>query len=432
MSIAISEDHRALADVAAAVLTKREARAAARALLESAEEPLPELWDDIVEMGWLGLHLSEDYGGSGYGIEEVAVVVEQFGRFLAPGPFVPTVIASALVATVASDEVKAQLLPGLAGGESRAGIATSGDVAVADGAAPGSAGPCSAAGSPTCSCSPAGADVAVFEGGGGVAGEMPNLDPTLGPARDARRRARHRAAGCPTRPCRPGPRDPVGRGRRHRPRVHRAGRRVRQGADAVRPGHRDVPGGEAPLRQHGRRHRAGDRLRRVGRRPRRVDRRRPAHLRRRGRRHPRRTGRRPVRQPQHPGARRHRLHLGARRPPLHAPGHGDRGDHRRRAGGRRPHVDLTRRASPGQGHRPARPRPSRSATRSRPSPRASRGCPPRTSARADRDRLRDAALAEALGPRRRRRRAARHRAGVRRRPASSGRPTASPAGSSSR
>ena len=54
MSIAITDDHRALADTASEMLQKRDARGAARALLESKTEDLPDLWRDIVELGWLG------------------------------------------------------------------------------------------------------------------------------------------------------------------------------------------------------------------------------------------------------------------------------------------------------------------------------------------------------------------------------------------
>ena len=54
MSIAITEDHRALADTAADFLAKRDARGAARDLLEAADEGLPPFWGDLVELGWLG------------------------------------------------------------------------------------------------------------------------------------------------------------------------------------------------------------------------------------------------------------------------------------------------------------------------------------------------------------------------------------------
>ena len=67
MSIAITNNHRALAETASSFLTKREALAAARELLEAPDEPRPALWDELVSMGWLGLHLPKEFGGSGYG-----------------------------------------------------------------------------------------------------------------------------------------------------------------------------------------------------------------------------------------------------------------------------------------------------------------------------------------------------------------------------
>ena len=80
MSIAITDDHKALADTASDFLLKRDALGAARALLEAPEEGVPDLWKALVDLGWLGLHVPEDLGGSGYGLEELVVVVEQLGR----------------------------------------------------------------------------------------------------------------------------------------------------------------------------------------------------------------------------------------------------------------------------------------------------------------------------------------------------------------
>src|SRR3546814_3962152 len=116
MSIAITEDHRALADTAADLLAKRDARGAARALLEAPDEPLPDLWKDLAGLGWLGLHIPEEHGGSGFTLEELAVVLEALGRAVAPGPFVPSVIASAVIAAAGDDATKGDLLPGLADG----------------------------------------------------------------------------------------------------------------------------------------------------------------------------------------------------------------------------------------------------------------------------------------------------------------------------
>jgi 3-oxochol-4-en-24-oyl-CoA dehydrogenase len=63
MSIAITDDHRALAQTASDLLTKRDARGAARALLEAPSEELPQFWDELVGLGWLGLHVPEQHGG---------------------------------------------------------------------------------------------------------------------------------------------------------------------------------------------------------------------------------------------------------------------------------------------------------------------------------------------------------------------------------
>src|SRR6478672_3231732 len=57
MSIAITDDHRALADTASDLLRKRDSRGAARALLEAPTEERPDLWKDLAGLGWLGLHV---------------------------------------------------------------------------------------------------------------------------------------------------------------------------------------------------------------------------------------------------------------------------------------------------------------------------------------------------------------------------------------
>ena len=65
MSIAITEDHRALADTVRDFLAKHQSRAAARALLEAPAEPNASFYADAADLGWLGLHVPEALGGSG-------------------------------------------------------------------------------------------------------------------------------------------------------------------------------------------------------------------------------------------------------------------------------------------------------------------------------------------------------------------------------
>ena len=139
MSIAITEDHRALASTASDFLRKHDARGAARELLEADHEPLPPFWDALRALGWSGLHLPEAAGGAGYGLPELVVVVEELGRAIAPGPFVPSAIAGAVLAAVGSEELQQRLLPGLADGSTVGAVGLDGAVELRGGALHGSA-----------------------------------------------------------------------------------------------------------------------------------------------------------------------------------------------------------------------------------------------------------------------------------------------------
>lgn len=180
MGIAITDDHRELAEVARGFLTSQKARWAARSLLDATDEPRPGFWQHLVELGWLGLHVDEEYGGSGFGLPELVVVIEELGRAVAPGPFVPTVIASAVIAKDGTAEQKSRLLRGLIDGTVTAGIGLGSDVRVNDGVAEGEAGIVLGAGLAELLLIAAGDDVLVLERGrDGVSVEVPeNFDPT--------------------------------------------------------------------------------------------------------------------------------------------------------------------------------------------------------------------------------------------------------------
>ena len=184
MGIALTDDHRELADVARAFLTSQKARWAARSLLDAPDEARPPFWHDLVELGWLGVHIDEEYGGSGYGLPELVVVIDELGRAVAPGPFVPTVIASAVIAKDGTADQKARLLPGLIDGTVTAGIGLDSQVQVKggpkNGIASGEAGIVLGAGLAELLLIAAGDDVLVLERDrAGVSVEVPdNLDPT--------------------------------------------------------------------------------------------------------------------------------------------------------------------------------------------------------------------------------------------------------------
>jgi 3-oxochol-4-en-24-oyl-CoA dehydrogenase len=184
MGIALTDDHRELADVARAFLTSQKARWEARSLLDAPDEARPPFWHDLVELGWLGLHVDEEHGGSGYGLPELVVVIEELGRAVAPGPFVPTVIASAVIAKEGTADQKARLLAGLVDGTVTAGIGLDSQVQVKggpkNGIAAGEAGVVLGAGLAELLLITAGDDVLMLERDrAGVSVEVPgNFDPT--------------------------------------------------------------------------------------------------------------------------------------------------------------------------------------------------------------------------------------------------------------
>src|SRR2546426_11358059 len=75
------------------------------------------LWSQMIELGWPALTVPEGAGGLGMGAVELAVVVEELGRVLAPGPYLPTVTQFApVVAEAGSGEQQERFLGGVAAG----------------------------------------------------------------------------------------------------------------------------------------------------------------------------------------------------------------------------------------------------------------------------------------------------------------------------
>src|SRR3954451_16239208 len=180
MPIAITDDQRALADSVSQVLRRRDARADARALLEAPEEKPPAAWRDLVEMGVLGLHIPEEYGGAGGDLTDLVVAIEELGRAVTPGALVPTVVVSAVLVADADDATRKTHLPGLADGSRAAAFALDAEVVLRDGTASGTVPVALGAGTADLLLVSVGDDVVLADlRAGGATVEVPsNLDPT--------------------------------------------------------------------------------------------------------------------------------------------------------------------------------------------------------------------------------------------------------------
>jgi alkylation response protein AidB-like acyl-CoA dehydrogenase len=97
--LALDEDLQALSDTVAKLAARHGSMVDTRErLAEWADGALPAAWGQLVAHGLHALHLPEPYG-AGAGLPELVVVAEQLGRALVPGPWLPTVLASAVAAT---------------------------------------------------------------------------------------------------------------------------------------------------------------------------------------------------------------------------------------------------------------------------------------------------------------------------------------------
>lgn len=87
-----------------------------RAWTERDEDVDPEVWRLTARSGWPGLGLPEEYGGTGQGLVELALVAEEIGRALGRVPFTPTVLVGRALAMSGTPDVRAEVLPELASG----------------------------------------------------------------------------------------------------------------------------------------------------------------------------------------------------------------------------------------------------------------------------------------------------------------------------
>ncbi len=75
------------------------------------------------ELGLPGIAVPQRHGGAGAGLVEAAIVCEETGRFLLPGPLLSTLLAAAAIVHVADESVAGSLLPGISAGETIATLA---------------------------------------------------------------------------------------------------------------------------------------------------------------------------------------------------------------------------------------------------------------------------------------------------------------------
>ena len=118
MNLDFSDDQKFLKEEARKFLEKENVLSRNRSVLESDSKTDQELWKKIIDLGWTGIRIPEEYDGLGLGHLELCVIAEELGRFLAPVPFSSSVyLFTEAIINFANDEIKQNILPKLVSGE---------------------------------------------------------------------------------------------------------------------------------------------------------------------------------------------------------------------------------------------------------------------------------------------------------------------------
>jgi alkylation response protein AidB-like acyl-CoA dehydrogenase len=130
-------EHTELRASVRGLLSQSADSAAVRATIAGPEPFDRVLWSRMCgELGLSGLAIPSGHGGSGYGVLELAVVLEEIGRANVPSPYLITTLAGLALSLAKPDETTSALLPSIAAGEqvvtvhigqlqgSRSGVAT--------------------------------------------------------------------------------------------------------------------------------------------------------------------------------------------------------------------------------------------------------------------------------------------------------------------
>ena len=110
-TILFSDEQEQLLEVATNFCRDKFPMSATRKRIEAAEDFDANLWAEIASLGWLGIAVPEEFGGSGLTLAEVVTVVEPMGEYLAGTPLVGTTLAAQALIAAGTNAQKNEWLP---------------------------------------------------------------------------------------------------------------------------------------------------------------------------------------------------------------------------------------------------------------------------------------------------------------------------------
>ena len=125
IQFAFTDEQEQFRDAVRRFMTEKSPTTAVRRLMETDEGYDPDVWKQLSEqLGLPGIHIPEQYGGAGFGMVELGIVMEEMGRALLCTPYFATaVLAANAVLNAGTEDQKASLLPDLASGVRLAALA---------------------------------------------------------------------------------------------------------------------------------------------------------------------------------------------------------------------------------------------------------------------------------------------------------------------
>lgn len=127
MDFTLTEEQSELAQLAATIFTEQSPPERVQHVEATEERVDRELWSQLTAAGIVGATLPESHGGAGLGFFELALILEQQGRAVAPIPLLSTLLGALAIAEHAAPEVQDRWLPAVADGSAFLGLALAED-----------------------------------------------------------------------------------------------------------------------------------------------------------------------------------------------------------------------------------------------------------------------------------------------------------------
>ncbi len=117
MDLGLTEDQEMLRSMAREFIEQETPRTFVRDMEEDERGFTADMWQKIAQVGWLGLIVPEEHGGTGQNLVDLGILLEEVGHGVMPGPFFNTALTTVAILDAGTDAQKAEYLPRIAAGD---------------------------------------------------------------------------------------------------------------------------------------------------------------------------------------------------------------------------------------------------------------------------------------------------------------------------